>query len=441
MRSIRSIEWRYDLVIFLFWLAAALPMALFVLLAQARGMSLSQIGLLVAAYSLTIVLLEVPTGGLADALGRKRVALIAEAATLAGSLVFLFSFSLPMFLLSFVFNGIGRALSSGALDAWFVDTLLEVDANVDLHPRLARAGAITLLALGGGTVAGGVLARVFLFLPPDGAAVLTPLAVPVVAAMILRVLLMGSISCLIRETVGAPHSPGQWPREIAEVPRLLRSAVELTVRNAVLVRLLLVASASGLVVSGLEVLWQPHFADLLGSHESRTLLLGSVLAGCFLVGGIGNLFAPRLSRWLGGRNGRVCAVFHALRGVILIMVAAQARFAPAAAFLWLVYLGQGVVNSTHAVLLHHEIPPRRRSAMLSIESLAAYLGGFLGSAGLGLLADRTSTGFAWGIAGGVLLVSWVLYLRVDAIREERRREQESVPGQAVQAADAVRPGG
>jgi MFS family permease len=171
------------------------------------------------------------------------------------------------------------------------------------------------------------------------------------------------------------------------------------------------------------VLWQPQFAQLLGGAAARSVLLGVILAGCFVMGAVGNLIAPHISRRLGGRPGRVSAVFHGLRGAVLVGLALQGRAVPAMILFWFVYLGQGAVNSAHTTLLNDEIPSHRRSSMLSIESLVQYAGGFIGNAGLGFIAQRTSISFAWGLAGGVLLVSWFLYLRIDALREVRRHEQ------------------
>ena len=425
MTTLRAIQRRYALLVFLFWFSTALPMALFILLAQARGMGLAQLGLLMATYSATVFLLEVPTGGLADAWGRRRVALLGEFVTLAGWTLFLFSFTFPMFLVAFVLNGIGRALASGTLDAWFVDSLHAVEPGADLHGPLSRAGAITLAALGLGTVCGGVIARLFAFLPPDGTATLTPSAAPGLVALPLRLVLMLAIFFLVREPQRIARRAGSWLRGLADVPSLLRDAAQLTAGSRILVRLLAVAAASGLVLSSVEVLWQPRFATLLGGGASRSVLLGVILSGCFLMGVVGNLVAPRISRRLGGRPGRVCAIFHGLRGAMLVGLAVQGHALPAAFLFWLVYLGQGAVTSTHAMLLNEEIPSHRRSSMLSIESLVSYAGGFLGNAGLGFVAQRTSIPFAWGLAGGVLLISWVLYLGIDALREERRHDQRT----------------
>ena len=150
------------------------------LLAQARGMDLLQIGLLMGVYSLTVVLLEVPTGGLADAVGRKRVSVLAYVFLAAASIVILLAFSFPMIMLAFTLMGVGRALSSGALEAWFVDALYNVDPDIDLQPIFARAGTFTLLSLGLGTLLGSILPRLFTGLPADGTAVMTPLSIPFV---------------------------------------------------------------------------------------------------------------------------------------------------------------------------------------------------------------------------------------------------------------------
>ena len=137
--TVRSVRRRYYSITFLVWLATALPLSLSVLLAQARGIGLAEVGLALGIYSLTVVALEVPTGGLADAVGRKRVALVAFALAALYNLAFLFAFSFPTLLLAMILYGVSRALSSGALDAWFVDALLATDPDTDLQPALAGA--------------------------------------------------------------------------------------------------------------------------------------------------------------------------------------------------------------------------------------------------------------------------------------------------------------
>jgi MFS family permease len=159
--SARSIRRRYAAVTFLYWFATALPMALSILLVQARGLTLTQVGLVLGVYSALIVLLELPTGGLADAVGRKRVALLAYALAALSSIALLLAFSFAAFLVAMGLYAVSRALSSGALDAWFVDALQAADPDVDLQPALAEVETVTLAALGAGALAGGALPGLF----------------------------------------------------------------------------------------------------------------------------------------------------------------------------------------------------------------------------------------------------------------------------------------
>ena len=416
-----SVRRRYYAITFLVWFATALPLSLSVLLAQARGIGLAEVGLALGVYSLTIVALEVPTGGLADAVGRKRVALLAFALAALYHLAFLLAFSFPTLLLAMVLYGVSRALSSGALDAWFVDALQAADPNVDLQPALAGAETVSLLALGLGTLLGGLLPRLFTALPPDGTAVLTPLAVPILAALALKLLLVAAVAVLIHEE--RPAGGASWRAGFRAVPGLVGDAARLSRANP---RLLLLMSASlvaGLAVISLEALWQPHFAGLVGGEGAPTPLLGVIMAGSFVAAMGGNLLAGRLSRRLGGRYALVGAVARLFEGASLLGMAAAGAIVPAAGFFWLAYLMGGVGLSPHATLLNGEIPAERRSAMLSVQSLASYLGSFLGGAVLGAVAERASIPTAWLIAGALTVVSLVPYLIMDARRDRAEGER------------------
>jgi MFS family permease len=398
-------------------------MALNVLLAQARGLSLFEIGLLMGGYSLTIVLLEVPTGGLADTMGRKRVAALAYACLTLANLVFLLAFSFPVFLLAFVFNGVGRALSSGALEAWFIDAVQAADPEADLQPDLARAGTFSLLALGSATLVGSVIPQLFQDLPPDGTTVLTPLALPVLLATLFHFITLLATLLLLKEERRA--TGGSWRQRLAQTWPTLQTAFAQSRSNPTLLRLLGVTAASGLALISLETLWQPYFADLLGGAETPTLFFGVVMGGNFIVGMAGNLLATPLSRLLNRRYGLVCALFQGLRGLTLIALAWQTRTLPAAVLFWLVYLNMGIINSPHSTLLNREIPAAQRSSMLSIESLAGYLGCIAGSVGLGYVAEQVSISAAWIISGMVLVVSLGLYLQVEA-RQRKNNGQKTL---------------
>jgi predicted MFS family arabinose efflux permease len=86
----------------------------------------------------------------------------------------------------------------------------------------------------------------------------------------------------------------------------------------------------------------------------------------------------------------------------------------------------GIINSPHSTLLNREIPAAQRSSMLSIESLAGYLGCIVGSVGLGYVAEQVSISAAWIISGVVLVVSLGLYLQVEARQRENNGQKTFV---------------
>ena len=67
----RSARRRYLILIALRWLPTGLLIPVTVLLALSRGLSLTEIGLVFSIQGLVVLALELPTGGLTDALGRR----------------------------------------------------------------------------------------------------------------------------------------------------------------------------------------------------------------------------------------------------------------------------------------------------------------------------------------------------------------------------------
>ena len=149
--------------------------------------------------TLLIALLEVPTGGLADRIGRKRTPLIAYAVKLLSTLVLLFAFSYPAFLLWGILSGVSWALTSGALEAWFIDKLYTLDPDMDIHPQLAVGNTVTSFALAVGTLADGVLPAAFAFLPAEGSEMLTPYATTVITSAALLFMAFCATALFVKE--------------------------------------------------------------------------------------------------------------------------------------------------------------------------------------------------------------------------------------------------
>ncbi|WP_344894482.1 MFS transporter, partial [Nonomuraea antimicrobica] len=226
----RSALRRYMLVSFLTWLPPGLMMASMVLLMSERGLSLAQVGLTVTVFSVVTVSLELPTGGLADVVGRRVVLAASAAFTVAGLALMSVSTTFWMFLVSGVFKGVARALSSGPATSWYVDTLHGIEGpGADLKPGLARGGAMESVALCLGVLAGGVLP---LLAPPS---LIFPLAAPPLAGAAAAMVLLVVVVFALPEPA---HGRRSLASVLREVPATVIGGVRLAVRGGVLRRLM-----------------------------------------------------------------------------------------------------------------------------------------------------------------------------------------------------------
>jgi MFS family permease len=407
MDTIAALKRVYFASEFLNWFAVGLVLPVSVLLLQSRGLDLFEIGLLMGLYALTIVVLELPTGGLADAVGRKPVTLLSYLFALGSSAAFLVSFTLPLFVLSFVFLGISRALASGALGAWFVDRLLELDDETDLQPHLAHANVFVIAGLSLGSLGGGLIPRLFNALPADSSAIFTPLSMTLVLSIGFKLINLVLVALAVEEqrrTTSLRPALGRIPGQL--------SIAFLEIRQNPTILLVLATTFSGaLALMSVETFWQPRFAGWLGSENTH--VFGLLMTGAFAVGILGNLASIPLSKWLKSRHALVAALAQAGGGLAVLLLALQTNALTAAAFFWLFYLTGGVLGSPVGAIFNREVPSDRRSSMQSVMSLAGYAGSLLGSAALGYVAKVNGIGMVWLVSGAILAASAALFLLID----------------------------
>ena len=145
--------WRYQAYQVL--LIAFLFMPVIVLFWQENGLDPFDIYLLQGLFAVSVVLLEVPTGMVADRLG-KRASLVAAAAMLAAGLgIYSVGTSFWWFLPAEIIGALGAALASGADSALLYDTLAVLDRKDDFRRLEGNARAAQMVSLAVCTVLGG----------------------------------------------------------------------------------------------------------------------------------------------------------------------------------------------------------------------------------------------------------------------------------------------
>ena len=145
------------------WFMIIMP--IIVLFFEEHGLSLTQIMILQATYSLFVALFEIPSGFFADVYGRRISLFYGSIFIFLGYLIFSFFSGFNEFLIAEILLGIGGSLISGADSAILYDTLLELKQDKDYTKIEGKSYGIGNISEGFAGVLGGFLAISSIDLP------------------------------------------------------------------------------------------------------------------------------------------------------------------------------------------------------------------------------------------------------------------------------------
>lgn len=396
---------RYLLLRGLGYLPIGVLVPVLTLLLLERGLSLSTIGAVLAVQGVVVLATELPTGGLADAVGRKPVLLAATVCSVASlALLLAAGDRVGLLVAAVALTGLHRALESGPLDAWFVDRAVDADAATRAEAAMTSAGVVVGAAMAAGSLAAGGLVA---WAPLGSELALT---VPLVAALTLRVVDLLGVALLMDDP-----APGRGRAEVVAglgaIPATVRAGVRQVRRSPAIGALLVAAGLWGLGSAAYEVLAPVRLAELFGDDPTRAgAWMGPLSAGAWVVlaGGaaasrplIARLGAARTARWT-----------RVLQGAAIVGLAVATGPVGLAVVYLVVFGAHGATNPAHQILLHREAPGPLRATLLSVNSMAALGAGALGTLVIGAMADRAGTATAMAVGGVVTVLGAAAYRRV-----------------------------
>lgn len=144
---------------------ASFTVPIFILFYTSRGLSLAEVGVLEAHWTIVVLIFETPTGYLGDRIGRKWSLIVGTLLSATGAIAFVFADSFAIFAGLALVRGIAHTFKSGTQEAWLYDTLKERTDTEQFAHHTGRAGAIAILAHGGVALIGGALYSVNHALP------------------------------------------------------------------------------------------------------------------------------------------------------------------------------------------------------------------------------------------------------------------------------------
>ena len=368
------------------------------------GLSLEQFVLLNAVWAVAIVVLEVPSGALADTIGRKRVLVFSSALMVMEMGVLLFApqdgggLLFALCLLNRFLSGASEAAASGADEAIAYDALPEKDRETAWDEVLATAmrwraaGFLIAMTLGGLLYDPSWLNRI---LPGT-------LEVPLELARRLPVALvfLQALACLaitLRFEESGRAESGQ--RRASET---CGAALQLTLRTATMA--LTTRAIAVVVFGGLLIDCVTRNFATIGSEYYRLIgipgwafgLIGSVIA-------VGNWFVPAIATRVNRRFSPVQALWIA-GGIAAVGLALLVPGWPWVGLLpaMMLMMLLGFVSFTVGRYLHSVADSGQRATLLSVKGLIFNLGYGAWSLVFSLILAGTSGQGGGGLQGAMM---------------------------------------
>ena len=370
------------------------------------GLSFFEVFMANAAFSAGMVLFEVPTGVVADTLGRRAsflfsVSVLAVTTLLYVALAEVNAGVVPFAVVS-VAMGLGFTFYSGAMEAWLVDALAVTGYRGMLDNVFARGQQVTGVAMLVGTVGGGLLGQV-------------DLSIPYLVRTVLLVAVF-AVAYVTPRRVKAGELPG-------EIARNAKAGVAFGWAQPPLRLLMLAALVQMGFLTWAFYASQPYMLELLESDA--VWVSGLVTAGIALSTIAGNQLVDVFSRRCGRRTTLLLGA-AAVETCAAVALGLASSFWAALPALLLITAATGVTSPVRQAYLHQVVPSEQRATVVSFDSMVANAGGIGGQVGLGALGESRSIGAAF-VAGGLVtglalpLIARVRALGGDADRIMGRR--------------------
>ncbi len=132
---------------------------------ESNGLTMKDIMVLQAIYSIAIVVLEIPSGYLADVIGRRKTLIIGAVFGTVGFTFYSLSYGFLGFLIAEIILGIGQSCISGADSAMLYDSLLERGQEKKYSRFEGRITSLGNTAEAVAGILGGLLAGITLRVP------------------------------------------------------------------------------------------------------------------------------------------------------------------------------------------------------------------------------------------------------------------------------------
>lgn len=354
------------------------------------------------------VIFEVPTGIIADTLGR-RVSYMLGSFTLAVStLLYLYMWQIhgPFWgwAVSSILLGLGFTFFSGALEAWLVDALHATNFKGNLDGVFAKGQIVGGAAMLTGSLLGGVIAQ------------FTSLGIPYILRALILFINFATAFFLMKDL---GFKPKKVKHPVKEIKHIFSQSIKHGFKNPP-VRWLMIASlfTTGVSFYTFYAL-QPFLLELYGDSKAYTIagLVAAIAATAQIAGG----FAAPQIRKLFKKRTTILFAGILLTALILFAVSFVSGFWLALILIFLWGLIFASLFPIRQAFINGLIPSSQRATVLSFDNLVGSSGGIFIQPVLGKVAD------IWSYPASYMTASLFQLMALPFIALARKQKAKSDP--------------
>jgi MFS family permease len=385
---IKSVVNRYLILSFLIILGASTTAATYVPFMLSKAMNLWQINLINAFFMAAIILMEMPTGSFADKFGRHNSVKLSFFLHALGLLIYFISGNLWLFIIAEIIAGISLTFSSGALEAWLVDSL-EFHAVVRLKAKIFRREAyFNSAGLVIGSLSGAYIGNQNLSWPWLLGAAISVLA--------------GIYSLSLTET----YRQKDTARIRVSLIKQIKLACDHGFNNRHIVSFMALGAIFSIATQALNMQWTVVFQRNFHLEISE---LGWIFVGIAILISLGSSLSKYSLRLFKDAK-KTLAITQIITAIVIIILASVTGLVMTLSLFFLHELTRGMFKPIKQSFFNDHLLSETRASVLSLDSMINKIGSLIGLLISGWLAQSYSIKVAWLVSGIFLLVALLLFL-------------------------------
>lgn len=352
---------------------------------EQRGMSIQLVVYTEIIFAITVVLLEVPTGIIADKWGRKKMVVLSALLECCMFLILVFATEFWHFAVAIFLAGIARTSSSGSENALLYDSLLQNNKEQQFEKYLGRLNVCDYSSAIIAAICGSFLASKYGFEMNYWISVASMLVSSCISLM------------LIEPTVKSKSD------ESIEISGYIKASINFFRKNPSVRLVVLFGMITGAALSFIDEFWQLYLNRL----EIPVLYFGLYSAVIMILRLPGNIIAHVMKRRFSYKIILTCVIAVFAVGFLYVSVTKDYTGLGA---IFLICLFSGIIEPISTGYLHHRTDSNMRATIDSFQSLGLNAVLIITGLGFGYFSSKYDIFGGFGFVAFICGVFFVYFL-------------------------------